>query len=321
MPREILRQKAAVAWLSVISNTTLVIVKITVGLAIGSVSVISEGIHSGVDLLADGIALFAVKKAGKPADEDHPFGHGKFENISGTIEALLIFVAAGWILWEAIEKLIRPLPLEAVGWGVLVMILSATANYLVSHQLFRVARSTGSVALQADGWHLRTDVYTSAGVMLGLAIIWTGERVWPGLNLHWVDSAAAIAVALLIFKTAYDLTLESGRDLLDAGLPQNEVDRIQKFIAAFSPTVRGVHRLRTRKSGSNRFVEFHMRVDANMTVVEAHKISHAVSDAIKASLSDTTVTIHIEPCQWGICSPDCLVNCPLDEEQRKKLLP
>lgn len=318
MPRDLQRQKTAVAWLSVISNTTLVVFKIAIGLLIGSVSVISEGIHSGVDLLAAGIALFAVKKAGEPADHDHPFGHGKFENVSGTIEALLIFFAAAWIAWEAIEKLIRPQPLEAVGWGVIIMIVSASANFFVSQRLFRVARLTGSVALQADAWHLRADVFTSAGVMLGLIIIWLGAWLRPGLDLRWVDSAAALFVALLIFKTAFNLTVESGRDLLDAGLPQDELDLIQKFIASFSPTVRGVHRLRTRKSGHNRFVEFHMRVDSHMSVAEAHKISHAVSDSIKASLPDTTVTIHIEPCQWGICSPDCLVNCPLTDEQRKK---
>jgi cation diffusion facilitator family transporter len=318
MPHEMHRQKSAVAWLSVVSNSVLVALKITVGLLIGSVSVISEGIHSGVDLLAAGIALFAVKKAEKPADDDHPFGHGKFENASGTIEALLIFVAAGWIAWEAIDKMIHPRPMETVGWGVVVMVFSASANFFVSHQLFRVARVSGSVALQADAWHLRTDVYTSAGVMLGLAIIWVGAKLWPNLDLHWVDPAAALFVALLIFKTAFNLTVESGRDLLDAGLPQEEVDQIQKFIASFSPTVRGVHRLRTRKSGHNRFVEFHMRVDSHMSVAEAHKISHAVSDSIKASLPDTTVTIHIEPCYWGICSSDCLVNCPLTEEQRKK---
>ncbi len=317
MQHDLQRQKTAVAWLSVVSNSVLVAGKLTIGLMIGSVSVISEGIHSGVDLLAAGIALFAVKKSGKPADDDHPFGHGKFENISGTIEALLIFVAAGWIAWEAVEKLRHPQGLENVGWGAAVMLVSAVANFAVSQRLFRVARLTGSVALQADAWHLRTDVYTSAGVMVGLIIIWLGGVFWPAVNLHWVDPVAALVVAALIFKAAFNLTVESGRDLLDAGLPPEEVGMIQQHIAAFSPTVRGVHRLRTRKSGHNRFVEFHMRVDASMTVAEAHKISHKVSDSIKAELADTTVTIHVEPCHWSICSSDCLVNCPLTEEQRK----
>ena len=132
---------------------------------IGSVSVISEAIHSGVDLLAAVIALFAVRKSAKPADEDHPFGHDKVENISGTVEALLIFLAAGWIIFEAVKKLIDPEPLDEAGWGVAVMLLSVAANIIVSKKLFSVGEETDSVALKADAWHLATDVYTSLGVM------------------------------------------------------------------------------------------------------------------------------------------------------------
>ena len=169
------KRKASVARLSVISNTTLMLLKLAVGLAIGSVSVISEAIHSGMDLLAAIIALFAVKISGKPADQHHPFGHGKVENISGTVEALLIFLAAIWIIYEAIKKLLNPQPLEDVGWGVAVMFVSAMVNIFVSRTLFKVGKETDSVALQADAWHLHTDVYTSAGVMAGLGIIWLGS--------------------------------------------------------------------------------------------------------------------------------------------------
>src|SRR5512136_299897 len=142
------RQKSAVAWLSVISNTALVTGKLIIGLAIGSVSVISEAIHSGVDLLAAVISLFAVKTSNKRADEEHPFGHGKVENISGTVEALLIFVAAGWIFYEAVYKLIRPQMLDAPVLGVAVMLVSAVVNFIVSRKLFKVGKETDSVALQ-----------------------------------------------------------------------------------------------------------------------------------------------------------------------------
>ena len=208
------KRKSSVALLSVASNTILVLLKLTVGIIIGSVSVISEAIHSSVDLLAALIALFAVRTSGKPADAEHPFGHGKVENISGTVEALLIFLAAGWIIFEAVKKLKDPEPLEEVGWGVAVMMVSSAANILVSKALFKVGKETDSVALQADAWHLRTDVYTSAGVMAGLAIIWIGRIVLPGTDLNWVDPVAAIGVALLIIKAAYQLTVESARDLL-----------------------------------------------------------------------------------------------------------
>jgi cation diffusion facilitator family transporter len=308
------KRKASVARLSVISNTTLVLLKLAVGLAIGSVSVISEAIHSGVDLLAAVIALFAVKTSGKPADQNHPFGHGKVENISGTVEALLIFLAAGWIIFEAAKKLMNPEPLGEAGWGVAVMLVSATANIIVSRKLFAVGVETDSVALQADAWHLRTDVYTSAGVMAGLGIIWLGGVLFPGADLKWVDPVAAIGVALLIIKAAYKLTVESGRDLLDVRLPLEEEKEIQKIIVAFAPTVRGFHRLRTRKSGSYRFVEFHMRVDASMSIDGSHQITDEISAAIKKRFAGALVTIHIEPCNCTL-SHEASCGCLLSKDE------
>ncbi|HWQ20213.1 MAG TPA: cation diffusion facilitator family transporter [Methanotrichaceae archaeon] len=305
------KRKSSVALLSVTSNTALVLLKLTIGIMIGSVSVISEAINSGVDLLAAVIALFAVRTSGKPADTEHPFGHGKVENISGTVEALLIFLAAGWIIFEAAKKLRNPEPLEDVGWGVAVMTVSSAANIMVSRRLFKVGKETDSVALQADAWHLRTDVYTSAGVMAGLAIIWIGKFVLPGTDLDWVDPIAAIGVALLIIKAAYKLTVESSRDLLDVSLPKEEEAFIKKRIAAFAPAVRGFHRLLTRKSGSHRFVEFHMIVDPSMSIDESHRIADMVTCSIKQQYSGTTVNIHIEPCN---CNPaiggkcDCLLS-------------
>ena len=293
------RRKAAVALLSVISNSTLVVLKLIVGLLIGSVSVMSEAIHSGVDLLAAIIALFAVNTAGKPADEDHPFGHGKVENISGTIEALLIFFAGLWIIFEAVKKLKHAEPLDAPGWGVGVMLVSAIANILVSHKLFTVGKETESPALQADGWHLRTDVYTSAGVMIGLGLIWLGKLVLPGLDLRWMDPVAAIAVALLIIKTSYRLTIESGKDLMDASLPSEEEQWIRDYVKGLGPVVQGFHRLRTRKAGSHRFVQFHLLVSGDMSVEESHSLNDSIVVAIKERLRNCNVTIHIEPCDEG----------------------
>jgi cation diffusion facilitator family transporter len=160
------RAKESAARLSVASNTALVVGKLAVGLVIGSVSVLSEAIHSGMDLVAAGIAFYSVKQASKPADGDHAYGHGKIENVSGLAEALLIFGAAGWIVYEAVHKLVRPEPMDELWLGVAVMGVSSVVNVLVSRRLFRVARETESIALEADAWHLRTDVYTSAGVMV-----------------------------------------------------------------------------------------------------------------------------------------------------------
>jgi len=312
---DIQRRKVGVATLSVVSNSTLVVLKIIVGLLIGSVSVISEAIHSGVDLVAAVIALVAVRAASKPADEHHPFGHGKVENVSGTIEALLIFLAAGWIIYEAVHKLMHPEPLETLGWGVGVMLLSSIANFWVSHKLFRVGKETDSVALQADAVHLRTDVYTSAGVMAGLAAIWVGGRLWPGVDLAWLDPVAAIAVALLIIKAAYDLTRESARDLLDVKLPDNEVEWICERICEHEPLVRGVHNLRTRKSGADRFVEFHLKVDGAMTVEASHAITVELEHTLEEHFRGAHVTIHVEPC--SDCHQGCVEGCLLSDEERR----
>ncbi|MEN6375455.1 MAG: cation diffusion facilitator family transporter [Smithella sp.] len=167
------------ALLSVISNSALVTMKFVVGLVIGSVSIISEAIHSGVDLLASIIALFSVKTSSKPADKNHSFGHGKIENISGTVESLLIFAAAGWIIYEAFQKISKPAPIDNLGWGIGVMLTSSVVNIIVLQRLFKIGRETNSIALQADAWHLRTDVYTSAGVMIGLVLMWCGQLFFP----------------------------------------------------------------------------------------------------------------------------------------------
>ena len=311
------RRKERIASLSVISNMTLVVMKLIIGLLIGSVSIISEAIHSGVDLLAAIIALFSVKTSSIPADSDHPFGHGKIENLSGTIEALLIFAAAAWIIVEAIKKLMNPEPIEAVGWGVGVMLVSSVANFGVSQMLFKVGRETDSIALQADAWHLRTDVYTSAGVMAGLTIMWIAEALFPGEHFHWLDPVAALCVAVMIMKAAYDLTTQSAKDLLDVHLPQVEVEWIKQSILDLDGVIHGFHDLRTRKAGHFRFMEFHLKVEPQMTVQDSHAITEQISEKIKTQFPHSTVTVHIEPCD-GLCSEKCRDGCMLSEQQRYK---
>jgi cation diffusion facilitator family transporter len=312
------RRKESVALLSVISNTTLVIMKVVVGLMIGSVSVISEAVHSGVDLVASVIALFSVKTSGIPADAKHPFGHGKIENVSGTAEALLIFVAAGWIIFEAVKKVMHPEPIDLAGWGVGVMLISAVVNIVVSKMLFKVGRETDSIALKADAWHLRTDVYTSFGVMVSLGIIWGAGWIFPGTDVNWLDPAAAIGVALLIVKAAYDLTMESARDLLDVKLPAEEEEWIRQRILEHRPVINGFHQLRTRKSGHFRFVEFHLKVDAGMSVRQSHDITEDITDGIQKHFPHTSVTVHIEPCD-GDCVGSCLEGCLSTEEKRLQI--
>ncbi|TLN13757.1 cation transporter, partial [bacterium] len=206
-------EKIRAARISILSNSLLVGIKLTVGILMGSVAVLSEAVHSGIDLFASMVACYAVGKAGKPADERHPYGHGKWENVSGVVEAVLILLAALYIIYEAVIRLRHGATVEHLGLGTAVMALSAVVNWFVSRYLFRVAKKTDSIALEADAWHLRADVYTSAGVLAGLGLI-----ALTGLKL--LDSIAAIAVAMLILKTSIDLTRNAVADLFDVRLPR-----------------------------------------------------------------------------------------------------
>jgi cation diffusion facilitator family transporter len=310
-------RKTAVAVLSVVSNAVLIVLKVAIGLLIGSVGILSEAIHSGVDLVASLVALFGVRKASEAADDRHPYGHGKFENIAGTVEALLIFAAAVWIVYEAVRKLMHPRALEMPAWGVAVMFVSVVLNLVVAWRLFRVGRAGDSVALQADAVHHQTDVYTSLGVMLGLLVVWIGQRVWPSADLAWIDPVVAIMVALMIMKAAYDLTMQSASDLLDVSLPGSDVDWISGFVKENWPAVRSFHRLRTRKAGSSRFIDFHLAVDDRMSVGEAHRLGDEIVRAIKERLPESHVHIHVEPCAYQ-CPESCESGCSMTVEARHK---
>lgn len=309
-------RKTGAAVLSVASNSLLIILKIVVGLLIGSVAVISEAIHSGIDLVAAVIAFMAVRVSSQEADERHPYGHGKFENISGTVEALLIFAAAVWIIYKAVHKLIDPREIEAPVWGVGVMLVSALVNIFVSGRLFKVGNETDSVALKADAWHLRTDVLTSAGVMIGLLVIWLVRVFRPEVDVLWLDPAVAILVALMILKAAWDLTWSSARDLLDVSLPEADVEWMPGFVKERWPVVRSFHKLRTRKAGSDRFLDFHLVVDEAMSVGEAHALGDEIVAAIKERLPESRVQIHVEPCDLE-CGDSCVAGCSFSPAERE----
>jgi cation diffusion facilitator family transporter len=308
------RRTSRAAALSVLSNSVLVVAKLFVGLAIGSVAVVSEAIHSAVDLLAALIAWFAVTTAGKPADDDHPYGHGKIENLSAVIEALLIVGASAWIIVEAVHKFSNPTPVTGAGWGFAVMAASAGINLLVSTYLMRVGKECDSIALQADAWHLRTDVFTSAGVMLALGVIWAGAT-FAGADLWWVDPAVAIVVALLILKAAFELTWQAGGDLLDQGLPPAEVEWIRGFVHSFLPRITGFHDLRTRKAGAHRFIDVHVVVEHQQTVGQAHEVAEAIEQGVRMKFPASTITVHLDPCDAS-CPPRCLSGCLLERSVR-----
>ncbi len=306
------KKKRRVAILSVASNSTLVVFKLVVGFHTGAVSILSEAIHSSVDLVASLIAFFAVRASGKPADERHTFGHGKFENLSAAIEGILIFVAAGWIIYESAHKMIFPEPVENLQWGIIVMGISALINIIVSQKLFKVGMETDSAALLADGWHLRTDVWTSLGVACGLAVYMIGHEIFPLLNLNWIDPVIAMGVAVLIIRAAWELTSEAVTYLLDASLPEEEEKAITFIIDQMSPQVLNFHNFKTRKAGSERFVEFHLVVSQDLSVKMAHDICDNITLKIKSIYPKTEVMIHTEPC-LAECSGACKGTCAIFE--------
>lgn len=281
--------KVKVAKLSIMSNTLLIIMKFVVGILSGSVSIISEAIHSTMDLAAAIIAFFSVKISDTPPDEEHPYGHQKVENVSGVIEAILIFIASIMIIKEAVKKIVGNEPVKSVGLGFVVMFVAALVNTLVSRKLYKVAKEVDSVALEADALHLKTDVYTSLGVGGGLLLIWL-----TGLN--FLDPVVAILVALFILKEAWELLKSAFEPLLDTRLSKEEIDIVTKCIDNEKSVYCNYHQLRTRKAGNKRYVDLHLVVPEKMSVKQAHDICDSIEAEVGSKLRNTEVMIHVESC-------------------------
>ncbi|HEX2919727.1 MAG TPA: cation diffusion facilitator family transporter [Bacteroidales bacterium] len=281
-----MNQKVKVARLSIISNSFLIILKLVSGLISGSVSIISEAIHSSMDLIAAMIAFFSVKVSDNPPDSRHPYGHGKIENISGVIEALLIFIAAAWIIIEAVKKLTGPLiELESIGIGSAVMITAAIVNTIVSRRLYKVAKKTNSVALEADALHLKTDVYTSLGVAIGLILI-------MATGLNWLDPIVAILVAFFIIFESYQLLKRAFNPLLDEAWQEDEIKELEATLNTMNVRY---HELRTRIAGNYRFIDLHIEIPEEVSVGNAHKYCDKIEDELTSKFINLNVTIHVEP--------------------------
>lgn len=278
--------KVSVARLSIVSNTALIIMKLAAGIVSGSVSIISEAIHSSMDLVAALIAFFSVRVSDNPPDSRHPYGHGKVENISGVIEALLIFVAAIWIIWEAVKKLGgESTELESIGLGSLVMIISAIVNTFVSMRLYKVAKETNSVALEADALHLKTDVYTSLGVAAGLGLI-----MLTGIEI--LDPIVAILVATFIIFESYQLLKRAFSPLIDTAWKESEILDLEKKLNILQVNY---HELRTRVAGNYRFIDLHIQIPEYVSVGDAHRYCDKIEEELKSEYENLNVTIHVEP--------------------------
>lgn len=284
------KEKKKAAMLSIISNTSLIVLKFVVGITSGSISIISEALHSGSDLLASFIAFFSVSESSKPADDEHPFGHGKYEDLSGLIEGILIILAALYIVYVSVKKMIfAPTIKIDADLGLIVMLVSIVANAFISTYLFKVAKKTDSAALYADGEHLRTDIYSSLAVFLGLVLVkLTGEVIY--------DPLVAIVVAIIIFTVGYKICHKAQVNLLDTSLSEADNSKIKYIVSGYAEKgIIALKNLRTRKSGFKKNIEMTLIVGREMHIGTAHELCDQIEDDIEESLQNTDITIHLEP--------------------------
>ncbi|URZ01215.1 cation diffusion facilitator family transporter [Clostridium felsineum] len=275
------------AVLSIISNTTLIIFKLTAGITMNSISVISDGIHSSIDLIASLVSFFSIKKSSLKEDDDHPFGHGKYENVSGFVEAILILFAAIMIIYEAFNKLISNSAINNVDSGIYIMVFSSVVNFVISSIILKTSKKTTSIALEVDAMHLFTDAFTSLGVLLGLIL-------FKFTNIKIIDSITAFFVSILIIKTAINLIKKSLKDLVDSSLDKTDINRIVNIVKNY-PNIKSYHKLRTRKCGNTREIDIHIQISGTDSLKKTHDICSSIENEIKKVFPDSCTVIHAEP--------------------------
>ena len=285
-----IRSKSGAAGLSIASNALLIALKIAAGAITGSIAIITEAVHSTIDLMASIVAFISVRKAAEPADADHPYGHEKVENLAAVIEGMLIVIGAGIIIFEATHRLVDPPgQIDALAVGIGVAAFSTLANLFVSTFLFRRARELHSPALEGDAAHLQTDAMTSAGLLVGLGLVEvTGVVAF--------DSITALLIAVAIVVAGIRILTRSSRVLVDEAPPPQELDRIEAAIAGVDePEVAGYHKLRARRSGAHRHIDLHVQFRSGTTLERAHELAHTLREAIEEAIPYSDVLIHVEP--------------------------
>ncbi|MEK7248000.1 MAG: cation diffusion facilitator family transporter [Chloroflexota bacterium] len=277
-----------IAAISLIVTASLLVLKLVLGLISGSIAVLSDAVDSGTDLVGGMAALLSIQYSRQPADEGHPYGHGKIEAVSASVAATIIGLGGGFITYQAVHRLVEGSPNIDVGVGLAAMIVAVLANVIVSVFMQREARTHGSMALKAEATHLRTNVVQAGTIIIGLLLVLaTDEAVF--------DPLAALVLAAYMAWTAIGLVKLALNDVLDSTLPPQEVDVIVEVLRAHEGEIRGYHRLRTRRSGTTREIDMHVLFDAARTVTEVHETSDHIADEIHARLPGSVVVIHVEP--------------------------
>ncbi len=287
-------EKIQAAFTSVVAAVALTLFKVIIGLLTNSLGILSEAAHSGFDLVAAIITLFAVRLSDKPADPQHLYGHGKVENLSALVETLLLLGTCVWIVSEAVDRLFfKSVVVRVSVWSFLVMSVSIVVDVNRSRMLYRIARKYNSQALEADALHFQTDIWSSAVVLLGLIGVFVGTR-FSGLNfLEKLDSVAALGVALIVIVISVQLGKRTIHGLLDSapkGLSQKIKAEVERL-----PQVRDCHKIRVRTSGPRLFVDVHVLLDGNQSLDEAHQVTEQIENVIRNLAPGADVTVHPEP--------------------------
>ena len=286
--------KIRAARASIATASGLAVLKLITGLTTGSMAVPSSAVDSLLDILMSGVNYLAIRQADQPADQTHPFGHGKFETVATLVQALVITLSGSWIIFESIRRLLNGVELSRLGGGMAVLLFSTAVSWVIARHLRKVGKATDSSALQADSLHFAMDVYTNLALLGGLVLV-------SLLDLPWLDPALSILVGLYIISEAVKLLRHGLRDVLDEELPESIRQEITGLIETHRGDLIGYHNLRTRRAGSQKIMDFHLTVCKHMTVEEAHDIADQLEKKIEQEILGSDVTIHIEPCQRLEC--------------------
>ncbi len=292
-----LREKQSAALSSVLAALALTGLKLAAGLYTGSLGVLSEAAHSALDLAAAGVTLYAVRLSAQPPDQKHPYGHGKVENLSALAETLLLLATCGWIVYEAVERLLNPRPVEAPLWAAGVMLASVVVDVGRSRMLAAAAKKHNSQALEADALHFSTDVWSSLVVLAGLGALYFAETLSPGSPLKpWLmraDSIAALAVSGIVLSVSLRLGRQAVDVLLDARV-QEDCEAVERA-AAHVPGVTGVLRVRVRRAGPASFVDMRLSIPPGLDAGEAHEIARQARQAVRDALHGADVLVELKP--------------------------
>ncbi|MEO8456383.1 MAG: cation diffusion facilitator family transporter [Chloroflexota bacterium] len=279
---------ARIAAISLVVTCALLVLKLTLGLISGSIAVLGDAVDSGTDLVGGAAALISVYISRAPADDAHPYGHGKVEGISASVAATIIALGGSLVAAQAIIRLIDGSPGIDVGVGLIAMVIAAAANTIMAMFMRREARIARSMALQAEATHLQTNIVQAGAIICGLLLVEvTGKTFF--------DPLTALGLAAYMAWIAQGLVRTAVDEVMDAALPASDLDQIMAVIDAHKHDIRGFHRLRTRRAGSSRHIDMHIMFDASSTVHEAHLVADAISEDIHQRLPGSVVVVHVEP--------------------------